>query len=284
MSPAGRESFEPVHEAHAIEQLIAVVHLDRPLSDEAVREANLVMAKFEATLPARAEIRGMGFQVGPLGVMPLAGAGIDTPNGIVRTVSDPRGIILKELRLERQQILFRTTSYTRWDRVWEEAREYFSQLLLIFGDAQVSAYSLVYTDKFIWRGDKNNCSAKLLLRPQSSYITPGIFESSDLWHCHSGRFVQATNKAKRLEVVDLDCIDEVESIPEGHRIVRAVRISTTLTDQLLHPESTATPLLAAQGVNELDAAFVEFHNILKKIFASIITDEMATKVGIQNAS
>lgn len=285
MAPAGRLGFEPVHEAHAIEQLTAVVNFDRPLADAEMLAANQVMAKFDSALPGRSEIRGVGFQFGPLGVMPIATSpGSDAPNGLVRTYIDPRGVALKELRLERQSVLFRTSSYTRWDKVWGEAREYFSELLPVFGEACISAYSLVYTDKFIWRGGGAVGRPAEILRQNSPYVSPGVFDATDLWHCHSGRFIASENGAKRLEVVDLDCIDEMEIITSGPRPVRVVRISTNLTDQLAHPDSTAKQLPAAGGVGDLDQAFITFHKRLKDIFESIVTDEVAIKVGMKNAS
>lgn len=285
MPPVGRMGFVPVHEAHAIEQLTAVVNFDHALDDSEMLEADKVLARFDAALPGRAEIRGVGFQFGPLGVVPIASTpGNDAPNGIVRNISDPRGAILKELRLERQSILFRTTSYTRWDKVWGEAKEYFGALLPLFGEACVSAYSLAYSDKFIWRGEKVQCRAAGLLRADSPYVAPGIFKAVDLWHCHSGRFIQSESGAKRLEVVDLDCIDEIELGMAGPESIRVVRISTNLTDQLVHPESTAKPLSAKGGISALDSAFVAFHTQLKDVFESIVTDEMAIKVGMKNAS
>lgn len=283
MSTAGPEGFRPVHEAHAIEQLTAVVTFDRSLSDAELAQADAIMMAFANNLPSRAEIRGIGFQIGPSGVMPLTGAHVsDSPNGIVRFMTEA-GVNLKELRLERSSIFFRTAAYTRWDKVWGEAIQYFEALLPCFGQAMVASYSLVYHDKFVWHGDRSNCKASTLLRSDSPYVAPGVLETSDLWHCHSGRFIESNNGSKRLEVVDLDCVEESENRPSGPQQSRVVRISTNLTDTLIYPESKAAPIYAAAGRNELNNGFIEFHNKLKEVFLSIVNDETSIKVGLKNA-
>lgn len=280
MATAAYVGFKPLHEAHAIEQLIAAVQFDRPIDDAAIRAVSEVMTRFQDALPGRSEIRGMGFQVGPLGVTPIAPSTSELPSGVVRTLSDGRGVVVKELRVDRQSVVFRSLVYTRWDAVWGEAGRYLSELLPVLGETNVAAYSLAYVDKFVWSGTPETCRPALLLRQGSPYISPGIFDATDLWHCHSGRFVTSGGPSRRLEVVDLDCVDETDSGMSDAKPVRVVRISTTITDQFNQPGFQSVTMPAAQGTAHLERGFVELHTLLKTVFAAIVSDEAATQVGL----
>lgn len=280
---AEKQGFRPVHEAHAIEQLVATVQFEQPLADDAIRAAMDVMSRFNDVLPGRNEIRGMGFQIGPQGVTPIASRISGVPDGIVRTFSDGRGVVVKELRLDRQSLVFRTLTYTRWDAVWGEARRYFEVLLPIFGGINIAAYALSYVDKFIWTGSLEKCRPIALLKPSSPYISPASFEATDLWHCHFGRFVAAGEQTKRLEVVDFDCIDEADALGATQEAVRVVRISTTVTDFFNQPGFSAYLLPADESMPQLDRAFSALHSLLKDVFGAIVGDEAAIQVGLNNA-
>jgi hypothetical protein len=273
-SPPGR--FEPVHDAHAIEQLIVTIQWDRPLSDAAISRMATVMAGFERELPGKAEVRGIGFAIGPAGISALSPTPTSGPDGIIRTLHDGKGSVVKELRVERQAISFRTMQYERWAKVWGEAKGYLAPLLSAADAGLVLAvYALTYTDKFDWRGHPEDCHPSKLFRSGSPHVTPSVFEATDLWHSHSGKFIKVSNQVKRLLVVDADCLDELE----GDKL-RFVRVATSVTEMLNQPgfQPLSVPLLTAIGY--LDESFAQLHNLLKFVFGQIVTDEMAAEVGM----
>lgn len=274
---AGKNGFVPVHDAHAIEQLNATVVFARPLSDAEMRQAVESMSQFEATLPGLGQIRGMGFSIGPQGVNPIMPNVADAPTGVLRTFTNPKGLVVKELKLERHALTFRTLEYTRWDAVWGEARTYFAGVLpALPSSALLSGYALSYSDKFIWRGDPSGMRVGLLLRLESPYISPSTFKADDLWHCHSGKFVRVDDTLKRLVVVDCDCVDEADAGPN----VRVVRIGTTMTELLNQPGYAKVDVPLPEAMSRLDAAFPVLHILLKEVFADVVNDDAAEAVAL----
>lgn len=275
---AAQVGFRPVHEAHAIEHLLATVHFDRPLDDNGIRSARESMAQLQSELPGLNEIRGMGFQIGPQGVMPLMQGGpTDVPDGLVRFLMDGRGVVLKELKVDRQSIVFRTQAYTRWDQVWSEARRYIHLLLPRLGVSNLSAYSLAYVDKFIWTGPAASAEPASLFRPNSPYVVSRSLQATDLWHCHTGRFEAVSAEVKRLEAVNLDCADEPDEAGVPQRVVR---ISTTITDIFNQMGYAPHQVNGEEALPMLDRAFPELHNVLKVVFSEIVTDAIAAQVGM----
>ena len=200
---------------------------------------------------------------------------------MLRTYTDPKGVVVKELKLERQALTFRTLAYTRWSTVWKEARNYFEVVLArVPNEVMLSGYTLSYSDKFIWHGVASEMDVNLLLRQDSEYITPKTFSANDLWHCHSGQFVRAKESVKRLIVVDCDCVDEQEF--GANR--RVVRIGTTLTELLNQPGFEQSTIPLPSSMNTLDEAFRILHNELKKVFSEIVSDAIAETVGLNGDS
>jgi uncharacterized protein (TIGR04255 family) len=271
---AGNE-FRPLHEAHAIDQVVATIQFAQPQPDEAIQAAIAAMDQFQE-LPASHHLRGLGFQIGPAGVLPVSPVLGGAPDGRSRSITNNSGVTLKELRVDRQTLAYRSQAYTRWDAVWGEALRYFSALLPQLA-SNVQTFTLQYIDKFVWEGDPAACRAAPLFRANSPYLAPRSLDAEDLWHCHSGQFRRASTHAKRLEVVDIDCVDEML---DGSRSKRVVRISTVLTDFLNQPGFAPTAFNGATAVQEAAQVFPTLHDELKQVFSEIISDEYAARVGL----
>jgi uncharacterized protein (TIGR04255 family) len=280
-SIASQSGFKPVHAAHAIEQLIVAVQFEAQLSDDAIIAVNEVMAQFADDLPVRNDIRGMGFQIGPNGVAPIAHAINDRPDGVVRSRFNERGVQIKELRIDRQSLVFRTLLYTRWDAVWGETQRYFNKILQKLEGCNIGSYGLTYVDKFIWQGAAAACKPLLLLRDDSPHVAAKCLTAQDLWHCHSGMFTRASNHIKRLEVVDLDCVDELnEQVGFGSPSQRIVRISINVVDILNQLGHDTRVISGTAAIKELSRGFSELHDVQKRVASEIFTEETAVSIGL----
>lgn len=272
--------FVPVHEAHAIEQLQATIVFARPLSDSEMRHVMESMTQFEDSLPGFSQIMGMGFAIGPQGVNPIISNAAETPAGVMRTFTNPKGLVIKELKLDRQTLTYRTLEYTRWATVWSEAQNYFSGILPeLPSDVNLSGYVLSYSDKFIWRGDVTDIRVDCLLRKGSPYISPETFSANDLWHCHSGKFIKMNDFTKRLTVVDCDCVDEFDSGVNR----RVVRIGTTMTEMLNQPGFTQVNIPLPDAMDKINKVFPDLHRSLKDVFASVVNDDVAKIIALQSS-
>lgn len=85
--------FRPLHDAHAIEQLVATIQFEQSPSDFSIRAGIDAMAEFHEPLPTALEIRGVGFQFGPTGLMPVMQVQSNSPDGQVLFITDHRGVV-----------------------------------------------------------------------------------------------------------------------------------------------------------------------------------------------
>jgi uncharacterized protein (TIGR04255 family) len=278
---AVQDEFRPVHDAHSIEQVAVTIQFSTPLADDAIRAVSEAINRFSNVLPNRNDIRGMGFQIGPNGVTPITTPMGDQPSGIIRSLADARGVQIKELHVDRQNLIFRSQAYTRWDAFWEEAKEYSSEVLRHLNGNVVTSYGLTYIDKFLWMGRPERCVPTDLLRENSPFIASKSLHAHDLWHCHSGAFTRMSDTIKRLEVVDLDCVDESD-VREGEvpTTRRAIRIAMNVVDVYNQVGYAPHAVSGVDSLGELDLRFNELHARQKRIIGEILNDQSATRIGL----
>lgn len=267
--------FEPLHEAHAIEQVIFLVQIDRLLDDASLATAYSVAEQFQPELPGRVEIQGFALAIGargPSGAIPTG----PTPGRVFRRTG-PDGTVESELRVERDSITFRTSLYTRWSTIWAQARRYFSAVIPIYvAQANISGISLNFVDKFLWIGAAPECRPNLLLRPASIYLSPHVYNVQDLWHSHTGAFLRVSNETKRLLNINVDYLDE--NRPNG--IQRVVAITTLLTDLMNQPGYAPVQIAANVADNLLDTHMRQLHDFGKEVFGNIINDNMCRRIAL----
>lgn len=268
--------FEPVHAAHAIEQVVFVLKFETSLSEEVFSQVRDIAKQFEvdADMPRRVKLEGLSFSFSPAGQpAPLA----SQLTGFMLRRMRADGSIEKELRIEPSSITFMTSLYTRWNDIWLQAIKYFEALAPIYvPHSNVIGVGLNYIDKFIWVGDKANCKADLLLRTNSEYLSSHIFKADDFWHSHTGVFIRADEKTKRLLNVNVDHLDEILS--DDTR--RVVSIITVVTDLLNQPGYVATEVAPENIVQFLESHAKDLHVFGKKVFGNVINDEMSKRIAL----
>ena len=274
--------FEPIHAAHAIEQVVFVLQFDRALTSDAFALATESAIQFntDEDLPALIpiEIPRVTFSFGIAGGNVQQTQPSGTTLGIILRRTAPNGAIAKELRVEPHAITFITSLYTRWDTIWAQANTYFNALIpkYIAGQANATGIHLNYLDKFVWNGDINNCNQNLLLRPGSNYLCPNVFGVDDLWHSHTGAFIRVDNKVKRLLNINVDCLDE--NRPEGLR--RVVAVTTVLSDQLNQPGYEPYDFGNNDTIEFVNTHMRTLHELGIDVFTNIINDEMCRRIAL----
>lgn len=273
--------FEPIHEAHAIEQVLFVLQFERPIDDVNFAEALKIAEQFQNELPGRAEIQGFELAIGApviVGPVPLGSVPLGPSIGSVFRRIGPDGTVQNELRLQRTSMTFRTSLYTRWDAVWTQTRKYFSDILIKYAaQTRMSGISLNYVDKFAWVGRMAECQPNLLLRQGSNYLCPHVYATQDLWHSHTGAFLRV-GKIKRLLNINVDYLDEHPST--GLR--RVVTITTVMSDLINQPGYAATEITPNNVVEFVDAHMRQLHDFGKEVFGQIINDEMCKRIALKD--
>lgn len=274
--------FEPVHAAHAIEQVVLVLQFDQPLGDAVFAQACEAAEQFNQELPARGSIRGVSFTFSPGAPNPgeLNSGELNQPvlnNGIVLSRIAPDGTVSHELRVERATLVFKTTLYSRWDTVWLQANRYFNELVPIYaGQAGLAGVSINCVDKFVWTGNLAECNPSLLLRANSKYLCPHVYDAEDFWHSHTGAFTRVDASTKRLINVNVDYLDE--KLQAGSR--RIIAITTVLTDLLNQPGYEANAIAQADVISFIGAHMQGLHILGKEILGDIINDPMGRRIAL----
>ena len=269
-------AFEPIHKAHAIDQVAVAVIFDRQLDDDALRAAKEVIGKPEE-LPGRTELRGVSIQIGSTSPTPAVPT-LPAVAGYGFTKVQPDGFLETELHIQRSAITFRTLFYTRWANVWGQAKRYIDAVLPLYlqSGARLNQVSLNYVDKFVSSALVEECRPTEILKKDSPFLCSNIFGSNDLWHCHSGRFERRNDTTKRLITVNVDFISE--TIHEQDR--RTVVIASVIAD--LFNQATYSPfdLDPNDAPRTIDACFQGLHEADKDVLRSIISDDMSRRIAL----
>lgn len=267
--------FEPIHAAHAIEQVVFVLRFEPSLEEETFIEVREAAKQFEteSDMPRREKLQGISFSISLGGPLPppsqISGFKLQ------RMMAD--GSIEKELRVDPSSITFVTSLYTRWDAIWLQARSYFDALAPIYAShTKIIGVGLNYVDKFEWIGDKTECRADALLRAGSDYLCAQIFKAKDFWHSHTGAFIHADEQTKRLLNVNVDYLDE----NRADDMRRVVSVTTVLTDLMNQPGYESLEISAENTAKFLDDHMKELHVFGKEIFGNIINDEMGKRIAL----
>ncbi len=267
-------NFEPIHDAHAIEQVVISIQFNAPLRNENFAELRKIAEAFKPELPGRSPLQTITLALGGGGVVPAPVA-----QGFSMHISGADGVIQHELRVDANSLTYRTTSYSRWALIWERARKYFEALLGVYvRDVKLAAISINYVDKFVWSGSEMSDKTSSLIREGSKYLPKHIYESSDLWHSHTGAFVKVDKNTKRLINVNVDHIDETQDT----EMRRAIVISTVLTDIF---DQVGYEPLSIDGeeahLDFLNEKITALHDLDKDVLGDIINDEMCQRIDLK---
>lgn len=266
--------FEPIHSAHAIERAQIIIEFNGLIDATSFLEASSAAERFREGLPERVETQGFKVSVGSRGssgVPPVA-----NPGFVLRRAGQ-EGYV-DELRVDHGTIDFRTTSYVRWDSLWERLSLYFNALVPIYlRSVRVAAFAANYLDKFAWSGDLVECKTNELLRKNSRYVPPHIYDEEDFWHSHTGAFIKVGNDTKRLLNVNLDYLDEER--PQGPR--RIVAITTIISDQMDQVGYEAYSIPSGDIDNFVASHMQSLHSFGKDVLGDIINDEMCRRIALK---
>jgi uncharacterized protein (TIGR04255 family) len=273
-TPEAPGKFEPIHDAHAIEQVQIAINFAAPLDETTFGQVRQAMAAYKDELPGGTEFQGMPFGQNAIffGMNPVVIA-----KGFVMQRMAPNGAIEAEVRIDGGAITFRTTRYSRWNAVWAQFAKYLQSIIGLYaGTSPLMTTSLSFVDKFIWVGENGACRPQLLLRPNSRYLCPYVYDSPDLWHSHTGAFLPVDEFTKRLLNVNVDYLDEqMVELPR-----RIVNISTVLTDMLNQPGFSPQSFAAEDLFGKLQDRIAQLHAQSKHFFGEVISDEMCKRIAL----
>lgn len=270
--------WEPLHQAHAIEQVTCVVNFAREISDDEMIEIGNLGKQFKEELPGAHQLQLVNLTIG--NVAPAWATGrAPAPAGYMFQRMGRDGSVESEVRCDRNSLNFRSSHYTRWADIWGRAKKYFDAFIPIYSKGSIFSLSLTFVDKFVWTGTPESAKVMQLLRVSSPYLSPQVYEREDLWHSHTGAFVRPDSGTKRLINLNVDCIDQIlaaAAVPK-----RVVMVTSALSD-MLGQDGVPAPLPPSDCSAFIDSRMQEFHALDKNILGDIINDAMSQRIALKS--
>jgi len=266
--------FEPIHAAHALEQVTLGIQFERSVTARAFAQISKEAEAF-ADFSERQELQGVSISIGA----PVGGSSV--ANGLLfrKKHEDGSAGSAYDLIVDASSIVFRTTRYTRWKEVWTQAEKYFVKLTPLY-KTPIASLQLNFVDKFRWQGEISESRPKIMLRPNSPYLPAHVFEQPDLWHSHTGVFLKMSSKIKRLLNVNVDHSEEkVKDVTK-----RQVVISTFLNDMLNQDGYEVEEISGEEAIPFFKERFGALHDFGKEVFGQTISDEMAKRIALKESS
>lgn len=260
-------AFQPIYPAHSIEQCSIAFVFSQALPDKALSRitASIGPAFRNAGLEP---LQAQGFQVN-FATGSVSPVDKSAPS---QYVSADRGTAL---RLMPNTVALTTGRYVRWSPFAGQIEQIVLPAVVEYAqNVDLIAVQLEYLDTFIWEGSWEDFNWRELLRTDSGFIVEAASRGSQQWHSHAGWFDFVDRSIRFLQKVDIDIVERLT--PTGPR--PAINILTTLKQEIFaqvgQPVTGSIPI---DGINDL---LESLHKRLKDIFATIITEQAAGRVGL----
>ncbi|WP_421752229.1 hypothetical protein [Croceimicrobium sp.] len=170
--------FIPIHENHAIEEVLLSVNLlgqfntegniaevelkNLPGSKMAIRYQHEIKGEFKKQTQVSHEHHS-----NIIGVQFLQNSGEETNNKI----KIAQGVVLENWGLDACNLTFVTTYYDNWNIVIEQFKAICLELASIYNlHYPIGSYTLVYRDRFKWKGNVDDFSISEGINPNSEYF------------------------------------------------------------------------------------------------------------------
>lgn len=183
--------FVPISGQHAIQEVVFIVHFDRPLAGEELDRIFELRDELANDLPKAERSPYFQFAIGTNGpsgsVMPSASFAA-APVSIQSFKRD--GSLDWRLHAAADFVAVNCLSYSRWELVYVQAKKYLSAAMgsLIESEINIKSIVLQYIDSFKFEGDLKKYSVFDLVDRKSGYIPTSFSPNSHLWHVHVGQY------------------------------------------------------------------------------------------------
>lgn len=283
MAHPGAE-WEPSHGTHAIDIAAVVVVFAEPLPERIFTKILRTAEDraFEAGLKSRHTTKGVQFQfaVGPQGVQPAApiGMGGRIFNSVAET---PEGgpiphRIEEQLQIEQNSLVYRTWRYRPWAEQLERLKFVMSPGLAgALEFVGIASLRLEYLDKFVFHGHVEEARPALLFNENSGLIAHQVFAAGDLWHSHTGKFVEITPQYKHLQQIHIDALDE----GDDHLKSRIVNVVIAREQRFNTGANEQAPLTEEAIFHQLDL----MHGAIKADLSDLLREEIVRKIHLWDA-
>jgi uncharacterized protein (TIGR04255 family) len=173
-------------------------------------------------------------------------------------------------------LTFQTWRYESWEKELPQALKLLTAALNIAANsAAIASLRVEYLDRFVFEGDPNDANVSDLLKSDSKWLAPFIFDAGNLWHCHVGRFADIGEKDRKLLLVNVDAQDLTR--PDNLAGRRSLMMVTVAEKQFVKPGWEMEP---GEISGALQPVLENLHNSAIELFSGLMNQEFAKKNGL----
>ncbi len=253
-------SFRPAGKDHAIVSSSFTIGLSTPMPDEIFLLLKSRKNEWADALPAIREMKAVEVQVRPDGAR-----NIRQMPAIEFAFLRPDGTPTWLLRIDGTDILVECTLYTRWEKVWGQARAFLANAMTALAGANTEAKSLTF--QVIDRFESDNEERASSIFAQTAQIDPRLRESESLWHQHLG-WLQQIEQGQLLHNVNIDVLPRE---PAGKQV-------NLLHLQRLTLDKPMTFGAAETNLELLDTVAASMHLENKELLRGLLSEESKTAI------
>ena len=271
--------FRPIHESHAISEVIFGLVLARPLEWGERKRLHSAHSKWSAFLPKIRDESRLAIAVLPAD--PSEAPPPPSPPPLAFERYNPSGMLDWRLQMEGANIAVNCLAYSLWNNVWPSARRLFTDIADVLQDSSIHIRSLIleYVDIFEQTDDSTAYDIESLIDKACPHLPRTALQHGPLWHTHHGWFTNddspdGTRILKRMHINGLNAPeDKNKSIV---RMEMLARLDFLKEDDRPHMPSQLFK-------DRLEEHFVLLHQQSKNLLALYLTEDMSAQISL-NAS
>lgn len=278
--------WRPIHENHAIEVMAVAILFGQPLTDRILTRVLNVgeESAFNNGLKSRHLAHELQVTVDSTAATPQFKESPQLVGRIYNALQQddsarPAGRISEQLQIDARSIVYRTWNYVSWSWQLDRLSLLVKPALAPALDAvSIAKVRLEYLDRFMFTRDASAMNSWDILKPNSPYVTPAVYSSPSLWHCHSGQFLAGPNGEKWLLQANLDAVDQPDpAAQQGGSSKRWLNIMTALEEHLAPSTDAGESPNPSAIVTMVDS----LHEPLKAVLNEIISETMAQRIYLE---
>lgn len=201
----------------------------------------------------------------------------DALGGLSLLKVDGLGNKIWEIVINKDSIIATCHRYTRWNPVFEKAKNYINEILnLIHKELQIIGLTLEYVDEFTVLANSNDSWKEELFLENTKYLPGHIFGIPNSWHSHHGFFFNGTESLNQKILINLNIEYVMTNQDTSILVIRSQQRS--LLNSVVDFNETAMD-------TSINAAMVESHEINKNLLRDLLSADalQAINLGDSNA-
>ncbi|MGV1951654.1 hypothetical protein ACQZ44_12560 [Agrobacterium vitis] len=181
--------------------------------------------------------------------------------------------VSEQVQFDARYCVYRTWNYVSWSYQKDRIKQLIGGVIEeISAVSSISRIRFEFLDQFIFEGSIEENDLSMLLRTDSDYIAPHIFQLKNKYHSHTGAMRDLDGKI--VEVIQIN-IDGNESFPDDNTPAqRIVNVTTAIEQRFPFSEDEFTAVQDDMIFEILDCE----HERLLNTLELLITDDMSKRI------